>query len=236
MNHGFRCERIAATPMPQRAIYLALHNDYSETFQPDTSLPEDRCGEIIVKRLLGARHHWGPLEHPQLQLLLKVDHNTAMQLRTHRVGISLDLQSMRYTSQRIIDCAKGLVPLDEVYYTRPSGSYADRQGDRYVWSETDVAIAKSMAMNSIQNYAALVERGAAEEHARQVLGTSYYQNCMISGNLRTWLHMLDVRAKADAQLEIRWAMDLVASQIKAWVPEIWAHYAETRYRKAPLAP
>lgn len=237
MNQPFRCELVAATECPQRAIYLALHNDYSEGFNADTKLSEDRCGEIVIKQLLNSdRGHYGPLEHPQLQLLLQVDHNTAMQLRTHRVGLSFDLQSMRYTGERIIKCAAGEIPLDEVYYLRPLGRYRDRQGDPYDWGEKCYALSAECAMDSIKNYARLRELGASEEHARQVLGSSYLQNCMISGNLRAWLHLLDVRYKADAQLEIRWAMELIAEQIKRWVPEIWSWYSTSRLSKARLAP
>jgi thymidylate synthase (FAD) len=237
VQQPFRCELIAATEQPQRAIYLALHNDYSEGFNATTNLSEDRCGEIAVKRLLeGGKGHFEALEHPQLQLLLQVDHNTAMQLRTHRVGLSFDCQSMRYTGERMIKCAAGEIPLTEVYYIRPPGRYHDRQGDPYNWGEKECALTAEMAMQSVKNYARLRELGASEEHARGVLGTGYYQNCMISGNLRAWLHLLDVRYKADAQLEIRLAMELVAEQLKRWVPEVWAWYATNRLSKARLAP
>jgi thymidylate synthase (FAD) len=237
LQPAFRVERVAATECPQQLVYIALHNDYSEDFIASTALPEDGCGKIAVERLLkGGKGHWGPLEHPQLTLALKADHNTLMQLRTHRVGCSYDLQSMRYSGQRIEKVAAGEIPIEEVFYVRPPGKYRDRQGDPYEWTEEDVEESLAMSLSSAIDYARLRERGVSEEHARGVLITNYYQNAIVSANLRAWLHLLDVRLKADAQFEIRCLMDLVAGQVQRWVPEIYGWYSEHRRGKALLAP
>ncbi len=67
MDPRFRVALIAATPEPQRCVYAAMHQDYSETFvaeDPQSWPDEQRAGEICVKRLLaGERGHYGPLEH-----------------------------------------------------------------------------------------------------------------------------------------------------------------------------
>lgn len=237
MQPPFRAERVAATECPQQLVYIALHNDYSEDFICSTELPEDRCGEIAVDRLLkGNRGHFGPLEGPQLTLALRADHNTIMQLRTHRVGVSFDVQSMRYSGKRIEAVACGDLPTEEVFYVRPPGKYRDRQGDPYEWTDDDVEESLAIAFSSAIDYWRLRERGVSEEHARGVLVTSYYQNAIVSANLRAWLHLLDVRLKADAQDEIRWLMELVAAQVQRWVPEIYAWYSENRRSKALLAP
>jgi thymidylate synthase (FAD) len=233
----FKVERVAATECPQQLVYIALHNDYAESFTSSTQLPEDRCGQIAVERLLKSnRGHYGPLEGPQLTLAIQADHNTIMQLRTHRVGISFDVQSMRYTGNRIAKAALGEIPVEDVFYVRPPGKYRDRQGDPYNWSEDDVEESYAIALSSALDYYRLRQKGVAEEHARGVLITSYFQNAVISANLRTWLHLLDVRLKSDAQFEVRALMDLVAMQVQRWVPEIYGWYSETRRGKAILAP
>lgn len=237
MSNPFRVEVLAATEMPQRLVYLALHNDYSEDFRPDTSLSEDRCGEIAVNQLLkGNRGHFGPLEHPHLSLLLQADHNTIMQLRTHRVGLSFDVQSMRYTGVRMEKVARGELPVSDVFHFRPLGRYGDRQGDLYIWDAPMLAAMQEHCIESCQRYLGLRAQGVSEEHARSALPTCYLQNAVITGNIRSWLHLLDVRLKRDAQLEIRWAMELVAEKIAAWIPEIYAWYTENRQGKALLAP
>jgi thymidylate synthase (FAD) len=54
--------------------------------------------------------------------------------------------------------------------------------------------------------------------------------------LRAMLHLLDLRAKADAQLEIRQLCDLMWPHLEAWAPEIAAWYKKTRLTRARLAP
>ncbi len=59
----FRVEVITKTPFPQQVIYAAMHQDYSDRFviEDRASWPsEEKCGEIIVQRLLsGERGHYG---------------------------------------------------------------------------------------------------------------------------------------------------------------------------------
>jgi thymidylate synthase (FAD) len=143
---------------------------------------------------------------------------------------------MRYSGKRIEKVAAGELPIEDVFYVRPPGKYRDRQGDPYEWTEDDAEEALAMAFSSAIDYWRLRERGVSEEHARGVLITNYFQNAIVSGNLRTWLHLLDVRLKADAQFEIRCLMELVGAQVQRWVPEIYAWYAENRRSKALLAP
>lgn len=216
--------------------YLALHNDYSEDFVFRTDLDEARCGEICVDRLLrGDRGHFGPYEHVSLTLALRADHNTIMQLRTHRLG-SFDVQSMRYTGDRLEKVANGDLAPEDVFYVRPPGKYHDRQGDPYTWTQDDVDESLALAMSSAMDYARLRRQGVSEEHARGVLITSYFQNAIVTFNLRGWLHLLEMRLKADAQYEMRCLMDLVALQIQRWVPETYQWWAEHRRNKARLAP
>lgn len=237
MPHPFRVERVAAYELPQQAAYLALHCDYSEDLVVSTNLPEDECGNIAVNRLLkGNKGHYGVLEHSHLTLSIKADHNTMMQLRTHRVGLSFDYQSLRYSGKRIIKCAAGSIPVEDVFYIRPAGKYRDRQGDPYEWTDDDVDECRALALSSAHDYARLRERGASEEHARQYLITTYFQNGIVTGNIRSWMHLLDVRLKADAQLEIRILMELVAGQLQRWVPEIFAWWQQNRRGKGLLAP
>lgn len=230
-------KRVAAYECPQQVAFIALHNDYSEDFVSSTSLCEDRCGELAVERLLiGGKGHYGPLEHSHLTLSMQADHNTIMQLRTHRIGLSFDIQSMRYSGVRVEKVASGELQVDDVFYVRPPGKYRDRQGDPYEWTEDDAEEFRALALSSAIDYAALRARGVAEEHARHALITSYYQNAVVTGNVRSWFHLLEVRLKADAQYEIRTLMELVALEIQRWIPEVYGWWNANRRSKAILAP
>jgi thymidylate synthase (FAD) len=95
----FCVDVIAATANPQQVVWAAMHQDYSEHYVwesreqwPD----EQRCGELIVKHLLaGERGHYGPIEHPQITFNVGYfPHSMMQQVRTHRVGVSFDVQCL----------------------------------------------------------------------------------------------------------------------------------------------
>jgi thymidylate synthase (FAD) len=237
----FRVELIAATPNPQQCIYAAMHQDYSEGFVADdlASLPdESRAGEIAVKRLLaGDRGHFGCTEHPQITLNVGwFPHSVMQQARTHRVGVSFDVQSGRYTGQRICQAAEYKLNPEEVFYLRPVGAYSDRQGKRYQYTEQARSLDMGHCLIAATRYKELLDQGFAEEHARSILPFDIRQHFVVSFSLRALLHFMDLRAKLDAQEEIRALCELMWPHAQAWVPEIAAWYEKNRLRKARLAP
>ena len=112
MDPLFKVEVLSQTPNPQQTIYAGMHQDYAEAFVWDdrASFPdEDKAGDLVIRNLLGGnRGHFGPLEHPQIVLNCGwFPHSTMQQIRTHRVGISFDVQSFRYTGTKILEAADG---------------------------------------------------------------------------------------------------------------------------------
>ncbi|MFN5194052.1 MAG: FAD-dependent thymidylate synthase [Cyanobacteriota bacterium] len=241
MDPRFRVELIAATPNPQQCIYAAMHQDYSEGFVVDnrpTWPDESRAGEVCVKHLLaGERGHYGPLEHAQIVLNVGwFPHSVMQQARTHRVGVSFDVQSMRYTGDRISQAANGDLDLEEVFYLRPVGSYSDRQGKKYTYNAEQRAIDLELCRQAAGRYRDLVGAGFAEEQARGILPFDYRQHFVVSFSLRAFLHFMDLRAKLDAQEEIRALCDLMWPHMERWAPEIAGWYARSRLHRARLAP
>ena len=237
----FRIDLIAATPNPQQCIYAAMHQDYSEGYvaaDRDEWPDETRAGEVCVKRLLaGERGHYGPLEHAQIVLNVGwFPHSVMQQARTHRVGVSFDVQSMRYTGERICRAASGGLDLEEVFYLRPVGTYSDRQGKKYTYSESERAKDLEHCRLAAARYDEMLQAGFAEEHARGILPFDYRQHFVVSFTLRAFLHFMDLRAKLDAQEEIRRMCDLMWPHMVSWAPQIAAWYEKTRLHKARLAP
>ena len=241
MDPRFRVDLIAATPNPQQCVYAGMHQDYSEGFVADDRKDwpdEQRAGEICVKRLLaGERGHYGPLEHAQIVLNVGwFPHSVMQQARTHRVGVSFDVQSMRYTGDRISKAAKRELELEEVFYLRPVGDYSDRQGKKYAYTADERAKDLTLCRAAAERYAEQLEAGFAEEHARGILPFDYRQHFVVSFSLRAFLHFLDLRAKLDAQQEIRELCDLMWPHLVAWAPEFAGWYEKSRLHKARLAP
>ena len=232
----FKVETIAATDSPQKVIYLALHQDYSPDYVTDTELSEDDCGAIVVDRLLkGNRGHWGPLEHPSITMAIRCDHHTMMQLRTHR-HLTFDVQSMRYTSEHIKRVARGEADVEDVFYIRPEGIYQSRNNKGYAWSGDHRRDARYRLQVSAGDYTEDLDSGIPPEHARHYLGSGYLQNAVISGNLRSWLHLLEVRSKLNAQHEIRTIADLIHLELLRWAPDVVNWWVTNRQKKAILSP
>jgi thymidylate synthase (FAD) len=158
------------------------------------------------------------------------------QARTHRIGCSFDVQSGRYTGQRVVDVARGDKDPEEVFYYRPLGEYTDRQGSRYVYTEEDRAEDVEAAVRYAERYARRIDAGYAEEHARANCPYSIRQDFVVSFNARSLMHFLDLRGNADAQLEIRHLASMMLQGFTDWMPEIAAWYENERYTKARLAP
>ena len=241
LDPHFRVGVISQTPDPQTTIWAAMHQDYSEGFVLDTesSWPsEEDCGHNAVKYLLkGGRGHYGPLEHAQIVLNVGwFPHSVMQQARTHRVGISFDVQSFRYTGRRICQATKGEIDIEEVFYLRPCGNYSDRQGKKYAYSLQQRGLDLNHCRASAKRYSELLDHGYAEEHARSILPFDTRQHFVVSFSLRSFLHFMDLRAKLDAQLEIQQLCDLMWPLFHEWAPEIATWYADNRLNKARLAP
>lgn len=261
MDKYFRVEVLKAMPDPQRIIYAALHQDYSSEFAYDemgfgdpgggcsVEIEEWEAGDRLVKNLLaGNRGHFGPLEHPQIVFNVGFfPHSTLQQVRTHRVGISFDCQSMRYTGQKIIEAAKksyradnwALVEsiIEEVIYLRPAGEYTDRQGKRYKYTHEQRYDDLTEAQRLLERYRVRVEeQGFSEEHARGMLPFDYRQHWVMSCNVRSLMHLLDMRWPKNAQLECQQLCELIWPHFKAWVPSVAEWYEKNRINKVRLAP
>lgn len=268
MDSLFRVEVISQTLKPQRAIWAAMHQDYSESFvydERDEWPSEEQAGEAIVRNLLkGGRGHYGPLEHPQIVLNCGwFPHSTMQQIRTHRVGVSFDVQSFRYTGKRVYDLGEMLVThvaewandvehvlygetdewcdelaskIEQIFYLRPIGSYTNRQGKKYDYTEQLRRRHIIRLGERAMNYFTDIEDGLSEEHARGLIPFDVRQHWVMSANVRSLCHLLDLRWKTDAQLECQQLCDLIWPHFKAWVPAVADWYEQNRAKKARLSP
>jgi thymidylate synthase (FAD) len=226
-------------PIPEQVIYQAAKCDYSETPVHEQEIPlASKCGEWIVERLLSnEKGHWGPLEHPGITFSVSgYVHNVAMQARTHRVGVTFDVQSQRYTGRRVVKVASGELNPEDVFYVRPPGFYTNRYGKKYDWTEEDYRDELDWIVEGCKRYAVKYEKGMCEEHIRDYLAQAIRQNFVVSFNLRSVLHIMDLRAKMDAQLEIQALTEQFVPHLQTWSPHIWKYYEDKRLHKARLSP
>jgi thymidylate synthase (FAD) len=237
-----------ASSNPNQNIWTAMHQDYSETSildQLGKIPPEDVAGQRCVHKLLRAeRGHYGCLEHPQITLgVAGFPHAVMQQARTHRISVSFDVQSMRYTGQRFryIDPRDPKYNpdawhIEDVIYFRPVGLYTDRQGHHYEYTQEERQADLDLCRPLVEAYCRKLRMGFAEEHARSYLPFDFRQDFVVSFTMRSLMHMLDLRSNGDAQLEIRAFANLLFKEFQKWSPEISAWYESNRLFRARLAP
>jgi len=175
---------------------------------------------FIEKQL--SRGHYGPFEHPQITFAIKgVPVFTERQLIRHR-HLTFDVQSMRYAD---FSDAPYTVPksmTDPEHFSREQGlseiSDEAREEARELYEqEMD---------RSFEKYQELLDLGIPKEDARGLLGLGTEVNLSTSGNARTFLHLLDMRRKANAQRNIREMSEAMLDELFDWMPSTYSYYSE----------
>jgi thymidylate synthase (FAD) len=239
MDNRFTIKLVSAMQNPATVTYIAMHQDYSDNLAILSKIPDEKtCGELVVKHLLaGNRGHFGCLEHTSIVLNVGYfPHSTMQQLRTHRVGVSFDVQSFRYTGVKIAKVAEGLVDVEDVFYLRPVGYYTNRQGARYYYCEQQRNSDLQAILKACSTYDIVTNKGMPEEQARGLIPFDVRQHFVLSCNARSLMHLLDLRWKADAQLECQQFCDLLFDQFLGWYPAVANWYETNRKKKAKLSP
>ena len=114
--------------------------------------------------------------------------------------------------------------------------YTNRKGKKYDWTEEDRERKLGLALAACKEYANDYEQGRCEEHIRDYLPQGIRQDFVVSFNLRSVLHFLDLRSKLDAQLEIQALCEQICPIVKEWAPEVWDYYETKRLHRAKLSP
>ena len=239
LDKNLQVVKLQGYAIPEQVIWQAGKGDYSEVPVHELKVPSaSDCGKWIVEQLLSnERGHYGPLEHPGITFSVSgYVHSVMVQARTHRVGVSFDVQSQRYTGKRVLKVASGELKPEDVFYVRPPGFYTNRMGKKYDWTEEDYRSELDWIVEGCKRYAVKYNKGMCEEHIRDYLAQAIRQNFVVSFNLRSVLHLLDLRAKFDAQLEIQALCEQLIPEVKQWAPNVWNYYEEKRLHKARLSP
>ncbi|MGL5064775.1 MAG: FAD-dependent thymidylate synthase [Microcoleus sp.] len=224
----------ASSPAPDQATWDFQHVTVTESGFDAYNLP-DNPADAVIRHQLGVKH-FSVLEAAYAVLYFEgFPHSTVMQWVRHQ-GMKPLVQSSRYTGQRFLKVASGGLRTEEVFYFRPLGNYADRQGNKYEYTGRALAEDIRDCDRACQKYAYRIEQGYSEEHARDVIPQNFRQNFAIAGTIRGWMHVLDQRTLADSQLEAQTAAWMALDVLKGWEPTLFGWYEEKRAGKNMLAP
>jgi thymidylate synthase (FAD) len=183
---------IWATPQAEKHIlYMARvsseHQDSSDT--------------RLLKYLINHKH-WSPFEMCNFCVEIITSRAISAQILRHR-SFSFQEFSQRYAENTSVISYE---PRRQDSKNRQNSIDDIKEEDKEWWNEVCYRMAR--ASKSIYNSA--VEKGIAKECARMILPMATETKIYMNGNLRSWLHYLEIRCDESTQLEHR----LIALQIK----------------------
>lgn len=179
---------------------------------------EAKTKAFIEKQL--SRGHYGPWEHPQITFAVEgVSRVTMAQITRHR-HMTFDVQSQRYVD---FSDTEAIVPKslrDPDHFSRETGEVELDEDGLSHWRNAY----RDMTSQQLDYYEDMVEAGIPKEDARFILPLGTPVNMTFSGNARTFMHLLDMRKKANAQWEIRQLSERLIEELKEWMPYSYSHY------------
>jgi thymidylate synthase (FAD) len=178
---------------------VSIDHTFSHLDTVNTELDE-KVANMIHKFI--NRGHWGVFEHPTITVAVEgISRSCMAQLTRHR-HISFDVQSMRYVKFK-----------NASYVTPPSLASKEKTYDF------------EQAM-SIDAYQTAVDSDIPKEDARMMLPIGTKVNLTMTLNLRTLFHVANLRAKANAQWEIRSLTEQLLGEARNWAPISMALFDE----------
>lgn len=205
---------------------------------------EDKTPEMIHKVLMLQSHrtiakertllshlqnhgHWGPYEHPSATIVLEGVTRVSMAQITRHRQFTFDIMSLRYVSVDDVDDVEDRFQIPECVR---DGEGVSRTGVHEIDPEAEEEFIEAYE-EAIERYQNLLEMNVPAEEARKVLPMGTKVNIGMSGNARAWMHLLNIRGKADVQGEARRLSDAIMEECKEWMPFAFTHYDD----KLPMA-
>lgn len=154
--------------------------------------------------------HWSVFEHAHMTVEITTSRTIGRQILRHR-SFAFSEMSQRYTKATEF----------EMYEARKSGSKNRQSSVAPVskWkSFVFKALQKTVQYGSNMAYRMASEMGVSNECARFMLLETATTRMYMTGNIRSWIHYIQLRTKEDTQLEHREIAVAIAEIFKEHLP------------------
>lgn len=210
--------------------YLDLHEKYKNKSR-------EYLADLLIKYIV-AHGHYSILEF--MPLTFAVDgfpHSVMVQITRHR-HCGYAVMSQRYVSEQILKLAEATSTSEDIekhFWFRPIGTKYQHKGASIYYTQEHKDYDRRFVESAIKHFQSNIEKGMPCETARDFLPQGIIQPFMFCGNERTMKHILNLRAKADAQLEIQWLCELMFRELESYIPELCKDYVENWSKRSVLA-
>lgn len=181
------------------------------------SNPSNQMNTETAEKLLGyciRNRHWSVFEHVSMTVAITTSRAIAAQILRHR-SFCFQEFSQRYATAT----DREIYPARRQDNKNRQNSIDDMSEDTKVWFkhvQEDIWNASNSA------YQAALTKGIAKEQARFLLPLSTQTTIYMSGNVRNWIHYLELRTKNGTQLEHMEIAEGIKTIFKEQFPSISA--------------
>lgn len=154
--------------------------------------------------------HWSPFEHSSITFEIVTSKAIGIQLLRHR-SFTFQEFSQRYAK---VEAIEPIAIRRQADKNRQSSTdeFDPILNNRYVVFPDPTAskAIEDLTSTVLKTYNALIDAGVAKECARMILPMATQTTIYMTGSVRSWIHFLEIRDDAHAQLEVQ----LIAKEIK----------------------
>lgn len=188
----------------------------------------DAKTKALIQRLIRTYGHYGPFEHANITFAAEnVSVVVERQVTRHR-HVTWDVQSLRYVELDDLDAVIPASMQQPGKFNAPgeeTPDYGDAGSFYEQWTDKQFEFYKQM-----------VEEGVDKEDARYVLPMGTPINMTFTMNLRTLMHLVDMRDAANVQPEtIEFAKKVLdaAEDVAPYTIEAYREYGKGKSKDAP---
>jgi thymidylate synthase (FAD) len=160
------------------------------------SNPSNQMNTESAPRLLAylIKHkHWSPFEQVSLTYQIVTSRAIAAQILRHR-SFCFQEFSQRYST---------VTDFESFAIRKQADKNRQSSEDLLEIADEDLQKIKDHMLSGASLYEDLIKKGAAKECARMILPLCTQTTMYMTGNLRSWIHYVDLRSGEDTQLEHR---------------------------------
>lgn len=205
------------------AVEAARVSYYNHTNVENRKMNEK---DIKLSSFLMKEGHLSPFEHLVLKFHVKAPIFVARQWFRHRIGVSYNEVSRRYTSKHADEF---YIP-NHIRIQDTENKQGSIKTNNFDLEKKCIEQIKDAYENTYNIYKQLLENGVAREMARMVLPVGQYTEFYFTVNVRALMHFLDLRADSHAQWEIQEYAKAMAELFHSVFPITYKHYVKYLYQ------
>jgi thymidylate synthase (FAD) len=182
---------VTLTHCTQQAESLIV--EMARVSNPDNAKNSETAPKLL--RYLIKHKHWSPFEMASMCLKIETERDIAAQILRHR-SFSFQEFSQRYAKTAPAE----MMEIRRQDKSNRQNSIDDFSAETKEWASAKAAV---VIATTYVVYEELLELGVAKECARRVLPLCTPTTLYMHGNLRSWIHYIDLRTEKGTQLEHR---------------------------------